>query len=174
MHTHSRLKVTLLLIVTALAFAGCAAWPTQFALTMTNEDNGALVYVRSVETGDTFSIRFIHSVHRTPVEEQFRIFPTGEMVLERVIYETYGVGNPSAPEPGQHFRIDDGMLIIENMNRRLPEIHQRIGQKLADHQLIIDGKRTPFATWSPPGSRVLLKVRKVSLWALWRGGTTDV
>jgi hypothetical protein len=164
-------RITLLFVIVCVSLL---IWPTQLAFTMTNEETRRLVYAARVSAGDKFSIRFLHSVHRTPVEEHFYISNDREMVLERVIYESYGVGNPSEPEPGEQFRLEDGKMIIENMNRRFPEIHQRIGQKVADHRLTLGGRSTPFRKWSPPGSRVLLKVKLVSPWTLWRGGAHGV
>jgi hypothetical protein len=167
MPNHRRHLILILLAVVLVHAALVVALPTQLALTMTAEESGKLVFVSAVAPGDPFGIRFIHSVHRTPVEEQFRVTQDRKMVLERVSYETYGVGNPSEPEPGEEFRMEDGTLIIENMNRRLSEIHLRIGQKVANHELVLGGSRVPFTTWSAPGSRVLLKVKRVSLWMLW-------
>jgi hypothetical protein len=149
-------------------------YPTQLALTLTDTSTHQLVHVEAIRVKQGFSIYFIHSIHKTPVEEQFIVGDDHSMILDRVIYETYGVGNPSEPEPGQTFRMEDGKLIIENMNRRFPYIDQRIGQRIANHQLIVKDKKTPFTAWSKPGSRIRIEVKKISLWTLWRGGTSDV
>lgn len=141
--------------------------PTQLAFTITSLDSGRLVYAETVSVGDSFEIRFLHSVHRTPVEEQFRIMQDHSIMLEQVRYETYGVGNPSEPQPGEVFRMENGTLILEQMKRRFPEIQLRIGQKVANHELVLDGRRLPLSTCSAPGSRVLMKVKRVSLWMLW-------
>jgi hypothetical protein len=175
--TKTRFLLSLLATLVIMVFISLLAVPTRLALTMTAEETGRLVFASPVIPGDPFEIRFIHSVHRTPVEEQFRISVNREMVLESVIYESYGVGNPSGPEPGQQFRMENGKLVIERIDRRLPELHQRIGQKVANHELILGEQRYPFSKWSKPGSRVLLKVKRVSLWNLWtlrRGGASYV
>jgi hypothetical protein len=160
----------------ALMLAGFALWPARLALTVTDESSGRTVLIKPVRPGETFSIRFIHSVHRTPVEEQFRITAEREMVLERVVYETYGVGNPSGPGPGEVFRMENGKFMIAGINRHMTAIHQRIGQKTANHELVTDGQSMPLAAWSEPGSRVLLQVERVPLWRLWmplKGGRRD-
>lgn len=125
--------------------------------------------VLPVREGDPFSIRFIHSVHRTPVEEHYRI-AGGKLVLESMVYETYGVGNPSEAGPGERFRMEDGKYIMEGMHRVYPEIRQRIGQIVANHKLTVGGEAIVLADRFRPGSKVLLKVERVSLWSLWRGG----
>ncbi|MCI3921238.1 DUF1850 domain-containing protein [Paenibacillus sp. TRM 82003] len=144
--------------------------PFRQALTITEVETGRLLVAVGAEEGDAFEIAFIHSVHRTPVEEYYRISADGAIVLEKVVYETYGIGNPSAPEPGQRFRVEDGKMIIENMNRRLPALNQRIGQLVADHQWVWRGRSIPFSSFGEPGSLVSIKTARVSPWDLWRGG----
>jgi len=152
------------------------AWPVRSSLTIAEEPAGRLVFAEPAGTGDSFAIRFIHSVHRTPVEELYRIAANGDMVLERVVYESYGVGNPSQAEPGQSFRIEDGKLIIERFDRRFDVIRLRVGQKVADHELIAFGRAIPLAELAEPGTRVRIEIRKLSVWSLLtrqRGGHHD-
>ena len=163
-----------LLICFALAAAALSAVPFRLALTVAAAERGDILFAAPVLPGDTFDIRFIHSVHRTPVEERYIIGDRREIVLTGVVYESYGVGNPSGPEPGQRFRLTDGKYEITGIDRRLPEIRLRIGQKVAGHTLTIGGRTMPFAAWSEPGSAVRLKVERISLWKLWtlcRGGS---
>jgi len=148
-----------------------AALPSQLALTLTSEPEGARM-VFPMREGEPFSIRFIHSVHRTPVEEHYRIAGDGHLVLESMIYETYGVGNPSEAGPGERFRMEGGKYVIEGMRRAYPEIRQRIGQIAANHELTVHGETFSLADRFVPGSRVLLRVEKKSLWSLWRGGAS--
>lgn len=162
----TRLAARVLCIAALTLLTGFAAWPSQLAFTVTKE-SGRLAYAVPVQPGDGFAIRFIHSVHRTPVEEHFRISSQGELVLERVVFESYGVGNPSGTEPGERFFLRDGKLVIEGMDRRWHAIVQRIGQKVANHELLMNGQDTPFTAWSEPGSKVLLEVKRVSRWSLW-------
>jgi len=165
--------VTLLAAGAFLAFA--LLYPFRFALTVTDA-RGTLLYAESARPGDTFELRFIHSVHRTPVEEAYTIDQSGGLVLERVVYETYGVGNPSQAEPGQRFRIEDGKMIIDSFDRRFDAIRLRIGQRIAEHELIVGGRAIPLREIGAPGERVTIKAKKLSVWSLLtrqRGGHHD-
>jgi hypothetical protein len=160
-----RLSITVLVLLGVVAVIYMAI-PNQLMLTITDEKTGEVVFAEPVRTGDLFSIMFIHSVHRTPVEEHFRVSSDQTMILEQVVYETYGVGNPSGPVDGETYRREEGRLIIDGMNRQMEAIHQRIGQVIADHTFMIDGRRYPFDAWSNPGSRVVLRIEKVSMWTV--------
>jgi len=154
------------LVLFAVCAAVWAGWPHRLAIAMTDE-SGALVYVRAVAPGETFVIDFVHSVHRTPVRETYRVAEGGGFVLERVAYESFGVGNPSAPEPGQTFRIVDGTYTIDGLERRLPSIRLRVGRKAADHHIAFGGERIPLTRWVEPGSRLEIAAKPVSPWTLW-------
>lgn len=153
--------------VAVLALYGFAAWPAQLALTITEGTTGRVVHAIRVQPGETFLIRYFHSVHRTPVEEHYRISAGEEMVLHRLVYESYGIGNPSGTEEAEQFRMEDGKLILEGMNRRFTSFRLRIAQITGSQELIIGGKREPFSAWSRPGSLIVLEVKRVSHWFLW-------
>jgi len=154
-------------VVMLLLLFGVAASPDRMALAITTS-TGRIAHAIPVQAGDTFSIRFIHSVHRTPVEEFYRVSDHWDIVLERVEYESYGVGNPSGVEAGERFRNEDGKLIVEGMDRRYDAIPIRIGQVIANHELNINGTSTPLSAWSEPGSLVILQLKHVSRWTLWK------
>ena len=139
--------------------------PLQLCLAVSDEA-GMLVFAQPVHPDDSFNIRFIHSVHKTPVEEYFGITDEETMMLYKVVYETYGVGTPSVLREHEQFRLDNGKLIIENIQQRFTIIHQRIGQIVANHQLIMNGRSIPFDSWSRPGSVVSLQITRIPLWTL--------
>lgn len=152
----------------ALMIVSLMFWPFRLALTVTDPLSGKLVFATPVQPGDTFSIQFIHSVHRTPVEEFYQISDQNQMTLFKVVYESYGIGNPSSLSPGEKFDMNNGKLVIDNMNRGMDSISLRIGQIRADHQLFIQNERFRFADMNEPGSKVLIEVKRISLTSLWR------
>lgn len=143
--------------------------PSQSALTITDGKSGKVIYTSPLQVGDRFAIQFIHSIHRTPVYEEYYVDNELNMILDKVIYETYGVGNPSSLEPGQTFKQENGKYIIGNVNRKLPSFELSIGQVIANHQLIIKDKWIPLTSLHPPGRWVIIQIKKISLLMLWKG-----
>ncbi|WP_309118581.1 DUF1850 domain-containing protein [Paenibacillus sp.] len=157
------------LLVAAVGLAGAALFaPTRLALTATLEPEGGLMLAVPVRAADPFEIRFIHSVHRTPVIERYRVGKDRSLVLEQVVYESYGIGNPSSPEPGERFRMEDGKFVIDRMDRRFRVLRLRIGREVANHELTVAGRTYPHAEWSEPGRRIRLEAKRVSVWEVWR------
>jgi hypothetical protein len=160
------------IVLTFIAFISAIFYrflisPVYPALTMTNGRTKQLVFAERIQTGQSFSIQFIHSIHRTPVQEKYHVDGNLNIVLDELIYESYGVGNPSGPEAGQTFREENGKFIIGNMKRVLPYFDQAIGQIIANHQLELKGNWVPLSQYSPPGSWVRIQAKKVSAWQLW-------
>lgn len=141
--------------------------PMHLALTITDGKSMDLLFVERMEPDERFAIEFIHSIHKTPVYEEYFIDDGQNIILDQVIYESYGVGNPSTLEPGQTYKHVNGKYIIGNMNRKLPYFDQAIGQIIADHQLKLKGKSVPLAGLNPPGSWVRVQVKKVSAITWW-------
>lgn len=103
----------------------------------------------------TFSLRYIHSVEKTPVIEYFRVQDDGRMILTATAYQSYGVGLPSLPEEG-HLKVADGWLFLEGLHRVYHDIRIRVGPE-ARISLEVEGKTYPIHEWYPPGLLVVIR-----------------
>ena len=110
-----------------------------------------------------FSIRFIHSVQKTPVEE-FLVADSsarggaGEFRLLSTRYQSFGVGLPFMESEGA-FHEEGDYFVIDHMDRRFPQLTLRTG---VGTQLTL---RTAAGTLRlyemfPPGARIDLRVAR--------------
>ncbi len=105
---------------------------------------------------DTFSIRFTHSVHKTPVWENFIVTGVDELTLTSTEYRSYGVGMPSLPSEGVFTQLGDGFMLT-NLNRSFTQIPVRVGPE-AKLSLIHQQQEYPLYQWFEPGTLVTLRV----------------
>lgn len=112
---------------------------------------------RSVELRGirSFSLRYTHSVEKTPVIETFQILADGKFVLVSTKYKSYGVGLPSLPEEGT-LTVADGWLLLENIQREYQDIRLRVGTEAAVN-LELANQTLPIYQWYPNGSLVIIK-----------------
>jgi hypothetical protein len=98
-----------------------------------NIEKGKILVIQNNTTGEelefylpdnSFSLGYIHSVMKTPAEEFFYVNNNNEIVLQKTIYQSYGVGLPFLPEEGE-LSVEDGKFILY-MNRTLKEINMII------------------------------------------------
>jgi len=112
--------------------------------------------------GGRFTIRFIHSWARTPVDEIFQVNAGNDIVLKETIYEDFGAGLPHEPEPGRpasSMTIENGKIHIRDIDRIVPNLQIRTGRVIAGHTLIYGDKYVPFSNFAAPGSVVIFKVQ---------------
>lgn len=137
--------------------------PTGTSLTVRDTTTGQLLWHRQVQEESPFGIRWIHSIHRTPVEEYFRV-RGNQVVLVEMSFKEYGIGMESGLAPGERLVNQDGVFRIQHMNRPFPALNIRIGQVRANHTLLFDGAEIPLSTLNRPGSAVTIQAEKLSLW----------
>ncbi len=111
-------------------------------------DQGARLII-PVKKGDSFSLKYTHSVQKTPVAENFIVVGADDMVLDSTVYETYGVGLPFLPGEG-HFEQQDGKFVLTGLGRKFAKVSLHVG---------------PIA-----GQILELGGQKISLYALHEGG----
>ncbi len=92
-----------------------------------------IIWEQKVNDGSNFSIKYIHSVAKTPVIEFFEI-KDGKILLTGTEYQSYGAGLPTSAAQGDYIVADD-KFIIKNINQELPEIMLRVSD-YAQHEFI--------------------------------------
>ena len=118
-------------------------------------DGQKTVLVRQLRDEVPLTVRFIHSVQKTPVEEFLTAYADGHFHLTGTRYQSHGVGLPFLPEEGT-FR-QEGDYFVLDMDRDYPALSLRTG---VGTQLTIaaGGTRVPAYEMYPVGTRIDLVV----------------
>ena len=101
----------------------------------------------------SLTIKFIHSVQKTPVIEELE-FKNGEFVLVRTKYKSQGVGLPFDAGDGTFHR--DGEWFIFDMNRHFKDLELRTG-KGTQLTVILNGKTYELYKIFPIGTKIIVK-----------------
>ena len=118
-------------------------------------DGKKIVLARQIRDEVPFTIHFIHSVQKTPVEEFLTAHADGHFHLAGTRYQSHGVGLPFLPEEGS-FR-QEGDYFVLDMERDYKELSLRTG--VGTELTITAGERTiPVYEMYPVGTRIDLVV----------------
>ncbi|WP_158702782.1 DUF1850 domain-containing protein [Paenibacillus faecalis] len=142
--------------------------PLVDVLAIEREDSGKIIAYGRLEDGETFEIRFIHSIHKTPVIESYHL-QDGQIVQDRIEYSEFAIGMPSNAEHGETFSVEDGYYSVSGMNRALDQLDIRIAQLFPEHGLTIRNQYIAFSSVAKPSSWIRLNARKISLWQMMKG-----
>ncbi len=106
-----------------------------------------------VNTGDTFTITYQHSIYRQPVVEEFSVGPGGDLVLTGVRSESGAVL--------EYFGFSDSRP-FHAMNRPMRTIVFRVAMEGAQ-TLTLGGRRISFLCLGDPGDRITVRLADVSI-----------
>lgn len=122
------------------------------------EVEGAEEIITSVEVRKKIPlvISFIHSVQKTPVIEELE-FDGENFILLRTKYKSHGVGLPFMESDGD-FREENGIFIMDNMNRTIKNLELRTGTG-TQLTIIFDGQEFKLFEKFPAGTKI--KFRKL-------------
>jgi hypothetical protein len=81
-----------------------------------------VVFVRSLQPGDRFSLMYRHSVELCQVWDYFRIDGEYRLILDETVFGSSNTGLPSVLWPGERFNRGEKASRISNMRRVLPAI----------------------------------------------------
>lgn len=126
------------------------------------ETDSGIVLSLPTYPDDSFSIRFIHSVHQTPVWENFVVKGMDQLVLTSTEYRSYGVGMPSLPSEGVFTQLGDRFMLT-NLNRPFKKIPVRVGPE-AKLSFIHREQEYPLYQWFDSGTLVNINIRYDHWW----------
>lgn len=118
-----------------------------------------IIWEEKVETGDNFSIKYLHSVARTPVIEFFEI-KDGKILLTGTEYQSYGAGLPTSAVNGEYI-VEDDKFIIKNINQFLPDIMLRVSD-YAEHEFIFNQENYKLYKTLKTETLLQIKTEKIS------------
>jgi len=120
------------------------------------KDNSGAIIARLPLYDSSFVHHYVHSVHKTPVDEYFEV-QRNTLELVKVKYDTYGVGMPS--DGGEGFSIENGRFVVA-IHRAFSSIPIRVSI-VPDHGVIIEGTLFPFTQWVPKESAITLSAGRM-------------
>ena len=104
-------------------------------LVVSNFLTAEIIASLTVQTGDKFTIRYIHSVDGTPIFEEFRLDQKRGLVLEKTWFKMFGAGLGQWPGHG-HLSQDKEWITIDNIEQPLGSFILRIGAPSVGHTII--------------------------------------
>ncbi|WP_036717414.1 DUF1850 domain-containing protein [Paenibacillus harenae] len=133
------------------------------------ENTGRVMAYFPAEEHTGFEIKYIHSIHLTPVNESYSV-KGGAIVQEQLTFEQFGVGMPSNAAGNERFAIKDGKYVISGMQRDFQQVDMRVARVTESQQIVAGGREIAFTSFAKPGAWIRMKVRKISAWRWLEGG----
>jgi hypothetical protein len=121
--------------------------------------NGSSLISIPIEPGESFTIRYIHSVDISPVYEVFYADEKKGIVIKETYFKMFGAGMGHWPGRGSIVE-QSGWTFIKDMNIAIGEFYLRIGAPSVDHTLLIKGQEIQLSRMIP-GSRVRIYIKQV-------------
>ena len=118
--------------------------------------SGELVFSVTLAREERFTLRHIHSVHKTLVLEHLGFGPHDSIAILEGVYSDFGAGLPQRAEKNQVLSFKDGRAQLRFAQRLVPEIELRVG-RVAEHTLIIRNSALPLTLWATPGEYLIFK-----------------
>ncbi|MEA1940036.1 MAG: DUF1850 domain-containing protein [Candidatus Caldatribacteriota bacterium] len=99
-----------------------------YTLELRTFEENKLVFKQKIQPGDRFTLKYTHSVAKTPVWEMFLIDKNYQIKLVETDFLDHGAGLPYAAFGEEIFIEEDERFKIKNMNRIIhTPIYYRIG-----------------------------------------------
>ncbi|WP_286951514.1 MULTISPECIES: DUF1850 domain-containing protein [Aminobacterium] len=158
-------------VMSVFVFIVSFIYPFQ-TIRVKNKDR-EIVYQRVIDNGDRFTIRCIHSVEKTPVDETYEIVE-GYITLVETVYSDFGAGLPHCISENQSFTREPGKFIITGYNLKIPQLEIRVG-RFADHAFLFKKNIIKLEDWVEPGQPVSFQIENTNLFNVlsmfrgWRG-----
>lgn len=151
-----RVKILLLLGILLIFF--CLI-PIKTLVVGIQQENDMLIIPMLKEKA--FSLNYVHSVQKTPVQENFILAPEDNtLILTSTEFQSLGVGLPFLEEEG-HFVNTEGLFVITEINRPFAVINLAF-MPLAQQSLNYNNIRYEFKDYFEPGTLIRIEVKDLS------------
>jgi hypothetical protein len=127
-------------------------------LIIENGDGSSLISI-PIEPGESFTIRYIHSVDISPVHEVFYADEKKGIMIKETYFKMFGAGMGHWPGRGTIVE-ENGWIFIKDMDIAIGEFYLRVGTPAVDHTILIKGQEIRLSRMLP-GSRVRLYIKQV-------------
>jgi len=148
----------LLFVWLAPQSAGALSHKSTTQLVVSNFSTAEIIAILPVSAGDKFTIRYIHSVDKTPIFEEFRLDLKQGLVLEKTWFTMFGAGLGHWPGHGDLSQ-DKEWITIDNIEQPLGSFILRIGALSVGHTIIYHNREINLSRRAP-GVRALVEFRR--------------
>ena len=143
-----------MIIITAAAFLpGCGSGGDR--LVLSDPETGHVYASYPVESGDTFSVEFIHSVNKSPVRDFYQCREGGEIWNTQCVYYGFGAGVEEILLEGETLSYgDNGEMIVSGIDHRIDPMILVVGT-ISDHTLYLGEETISLRDLCGRSSKVL-------------------
>lgn len=134
------------------------------SLEVSDIDDNRVLFLSPVSRGETFEIRYIHSVEKIPVAGIFRVTDGNRIEVEESIFSSYGAGLPS-DTPRESIIFEKGRMRIRHQGVVLERL--RIFISPSTKQQFICSRRRVDLSSVKEGHIVEIKVKRIPLFWCW-------
>lgn len=131
--------------------------------------NKVITYIPVDMRGESFQIKFTHTIHLSDVLETYSIDADNKIHQTEFMYEDFNVGMPSNAYGNERFVEKNGKYYITNMDRVHPYLDIKIAQTIPYHVVIYNGEEHSLLDFIEPGTWTRVQSKKINLWQLLRG-----
>lgn len=142
------LEKIFLLGLIVLTVGGCGLLEKEMVV---RAEDGTVIKELAARPGIELTIKFMHSVQKTPVEEDLEFDGEG-WIVRRTRYQSQGVGLPFMESDGE-FRREGDWFVMDGMDRRIDRLSIRTGVGTR-HSIVIDGEEIELYDRFEPGTRI--------------------
>jgi hypothetical protein len=140
-------------VLAALGLAAYAGGPRVPTLVLRDEVGNVKARIECPE--GRFVHRYVHSIHRSDVDEEYEIEQDGTLHLTATRFDTLGVGIPY--DAGKGFSQEGGRFVLR-LDRSFRSLPIRVSP-LAGHLVIVGDKKYPFTEWFAPEDLVVVEAK---------------
>ncbi|MFZ5816094.1 MAG: DUF1850 domain-containing protein [Bacillota bacterium] len=129
-------------------------------LSVRRSRGSGLVWAVRAGPGQSFTLRWTHTVTLRPVEERYEILE-GRLHLRRMVFDQYGPNLPAGPEEGTVWRVEGDRWVVTGYRIAVEQLH--LGLSHIDHRLVVGDRELDLLRAAGPNALVRLQAERLPL-----------